>query len=372
MDEFTFWSDGMQQLYGYDAQQAVGQVSHDLLAAKFPEPLPDIVRTLHDTGHWQGELVHRRQDGSSIVVASHWALDDNRDGVPTVIEVNNDITLLKETETALRDSEISLRLALDASGLACWRFNKLSGDDQELVWDERYRAIIGLPAGQATDYAGWISRVHPADRTDARKLLERALDPNDPNDEYAVNYRAIHPDGRTVHVSSVGRAVFEPDPDVPAGRRPRAVIGTAHDVTKIRSAEQQERQRAAILLQTIVDTAPGLIYAKGKDGRMLIANQQVLKLIGKPWDEVKGRTDLEILDNPAEAAAVMANDHRIMESDVAEEVEERIGKSGDTARVWLATKTPMRELEQQRDRTCGCVDRDHRTQARRGTTADLG
>jgi PAS domain S-box-containing protein len=143
----TFWSDGMQQLYGYDAQQAVGQVSHELLAAKFPEPLPDIVRTLHDTGHWQGELVHRRQDGSSIVVASHWALKDNGDGVPTIIEVNNDITPLKETETALRDSEISLRLALDASGLACWRFNKLNGDDQELVWDDRYRAIIGLPAG---------------------------------------------------------------------------------------------------------------------------------------------------------------------------------------------------------------------------------
>jgi PAS domain S-box-containing protein len=144
-------------------------------------------------------------------------------------------------------------------------------------------------------------------------------------------------------VSSIGRAVFEPDPDAPAGRRPRAVIGTAHDVTKIRSAEQQERQRAAILLQPIVDTAPGLIYAKGRDGRLLIANQQVLNLIGKPWDKVKGRTDLEILDNPAEAAAVMANDRRIMESDAAEEVEERIGKSGDTARVWLATKTPMRD-----------------------------
>jgi PAS domain S-box-containing protein len=339
----TFWSDGMKQLYGYDAQEAVGQVSHDLLAAKFPEPLPEIVRTLHDTGHWQGELVHRRQDGSSIVVASHWALNDHGDGVSTVIEVNNDITLLKETETAFRDSEVSLRLALDASGLGCWRFNKLKGDDQELVWDERYRAIIGMPAGQPADYAAWVSRIHPADRPDARKLLKRALDPKDPNDDYAVDYRAIHPDGRIVHVSSVGRTVFEPDPGAPAGRRPRAVIGTAQDVTRIRSAEQQERQRSAVVLQTIVDTAPGLIYAKGKDGRLLVANQQVLNLIGKPWDQVKGRTDLEFLDDPAEAAAVMANDRRIMESDVAEELEEHIGKSGDTTRVWLATKTPMRD-----------------------------
>jgi two-component sensor histidine kinase len=39
----------------------------------------------------------------------------------------------------------------------------------------------------------------------------------------------------------------------------------------------------------------------------------------------------------------MANDRRIMESDVAEEVEEHIGKSGDTGRVWLATKTPLRD-----------------------------
>jgi PAS domain S-box-containing protein len=340
----TFWSDGMTQLYGYDAQEAVGKVSHDLLAAKFPEPLPEIERKLRDTGHWQGELVHRRQDGSPIVVASHWALNDWGDGEPTVIEVSNDITLLKQTETALRDSELSLRLALDASGIGCWRFEKLNGGDEKLIWDDRYRALVGFPGAERADFPTWLSVVHPDDRAEARKQLDRALDPNDPHDAYALDYRAVHRGGRIVHVSSVGHAVFEPDPDAPVGRRPRAVIGTAHDVTKIRAAEQQERQHAAAMLQTIVDTAPGLIYAKGTDGRLLIANQQVLKLIGKPWDAVKGRTDLELLDDPAEAEAIMANDRRIMESGATEEVEEHIGKSGDAGRVWLATKTPMRDL----------------------------
>ncbi len=339
----TFWSDGMTQLYGYDAQQAVGQVSHELLAAKFPEPLPDIERTLRDTGYWQGELVHRRQDGSLIVVASHWALNDRGDGEPTVIEVSNDITMLKQTETALRDSELSLRLALDASGVGCWRFEKLNGGDEKLIWDDRYRALVGFPGAERADFPTWLSLVHPDDRAEARKQLDRALDPKDPHDAYALDYRAVHRGGRIVHVSSIGQAVFEPDPDAPVGRRPRAVIGTAHDVTKVRAAEQQERQHAAAMLQTIVDTAPGLIYAKATDGRLLVANQQVLKLIGKPWDAVKGRTDLELLDDPAEAEAIMANDRRIMESGATEEVEEHIGKSGDAGRVWLATKTPMRD-----------------------------
>jgi PAS domain S-box-containing protein len=340
----TFWSDGMKQLYGYDALEAVGHISHDLLSAKFPEPLADIERTLRDTGHWQGELVHQRQDGSAIVVASHWALNDRGDGAPVVIEVSNDITLLKQTETALRDSELSLRLALDASGVGCWRFEKLNGHGEKIIWDERYRALVGFRGAERADYATWLSIVHPDDRADARKQLDRALDPNDPHDAYALDYRAVHRGGRIVHISSLGHAVFESDPDAPASRRPRAVIGTAHDVTKTRTAEQQERQRAAVLLQTIVDTAPGLIYAKGTDGRLLVANQQLLKLIGKPWDVVKGRTDLELLDDAAEAEAVMANDRRIMNSGASEEVEEYIGKSGDAARIWLATKTPMRDL----------------------------
>ena len=70
---------------------------------------------------------------------------------------------------------------------------------------------------------------------------------------------------------------------------------------------QREWHRAYGLLGGIVATAPGLIYAKDRRGRMLLANARVTSLVGKPWDEIQGRTDREILDDTAEAESVMAN-----------------------------------------------------------------
>ena len=339
----TFWADGMERLYGYTAQEAVGRISHELLATEFPAPLAEIENTLRVDGHWQGKLVHRCRDGSTVVVASHWALREGSKAVPRmVVEINNDVTSQREVEAALRDNEASLRLALDASELGFWHFTKMRGR-RGTFWDARCKAIFGLPPDHQVDYVTWLCMVHPEDRDKARTGRGRASDPDDQNDDYANEYRIIRPDGRIVLVAVTGRALFDPDPAVPSGRRIRSTVGTMCDVTEIRGEEQQERQRASALLQTIIETAPGLIYAKGLDGGLLVANQPLLDLIGKPWDRVNGRTDREYFDNVAEAEAIMANDRRIMARGAAEEVEEFMGSAKGIRRLWLSTKTPMRD-----------------------------
>ena len=74
-DRITYWSDGARQLYGYTSEEAFGRVSHELLRTKFPEALDRITRGLNRDRRWTGELIHKRKDGSQIVVASRWALD---------------------------------------------------------------------------------------------------------------------------------------------------------------------------------------------------------------------------------------------------------------------------------------------------------
>src|SRR5579863_9450001 len=88
-----FWSRGAERLYGWRRQEAVGRISHVLLATEFPKPLASIQDDLLQGGEWQGELRHRARDGRMLDVASHWALQLAADGEPTgVVEVNNDIT----------------------------------------------------------------------------------------------------------------------------------------------------------------------------------------------------------------------------------------------------------------------------------------
>jgi len=110
-DHITYWNQSACDLYGYSREEAVGRVSHELLRTVFPEPLDQIVEHLRRENRWAGELIHRRKDGSQIVVASRWALDKDEHGEwKSVLETNNDITQQKESERALRESEERLRV----------------------------------------------------------------------------------------------------------------------------------------------------------------------------------------------------------------------------------------------------------------------
>jgi PAS domain S-box-containing protein len=97
------------------------------------------------------------------------------------------------------------------------------------------------------------------------------------------------------------------------------------------------------LLRNIIEAAPGLIYAKDRQGRMLIANSATLDLIGKSWPDVSGRTDREILSDTSQAEAVMNNDRRIMQGGRTEELEESVSTANGVPRVFLSTKTPLRD-----------------------------
>jgi len=122
----------------------------------------------------------------------------------------------------------------------------------------------------------------------------------------------------------------------------RARLRIAAHLVQLKIAEQ-EREHANDLLRTIVETAPGRIYAKDRDGRMLLANPSAIDLIGKPWPDIKGRTYLEFLDDSIQAEAITLNDHCLMETGRPDTFEESIGEHDGEARVWLSTKAPLRD-----------------------------
>ncbi|CAN5368950.1 hypothetical protein BH09PSE1_BH09PSE1_23070 [soil metagenome] len=117
-----------------------------------------------------------------------------------------------------------------------------------------------------------------------------------------------------------------------------------HTEGELRTAVQQQRQSGA-LLRTIVESAPGLIYAKDPKGRMLLANAATLELIGKTWPDIEGRTDGEFLADRLQGETVMLHDRLIMDSGLPREFEEIVAHPLKGVRVWLSTKTPMRNAD---------------------------
>ncbi|MGA7342435.1 MAG: PAS domain S-box protein, partial [Terracidiphilus sp.] len=98
----VFWPEGAQKMYGFSEQEALGIVSHDLFHTEFPEPLEQIEEQVLKTGAWEGELVHRKRDGSTIVVTSAWILHRDFAGRPArTLETVIDITARKVAEEKL-------------------------------------------------------------------------------------------------------------------------------------------------------------------------------------------------------------------------------------------------------------------------------
>ncbi|HEY0738990.1 MAG TPA: PAS domain S-box protein [Herpetosiphonaceae bacterium] len=98
-DHILLWNQGAEALYGWTAAEALGQPALTLLHTDADRPLAAITAALLQHGRWEGELTHRQRDGTTIVVASRWAVQRNDQGEPvSVLEINTDITERKQIE----------------------------------------------------------------------------------------------------------------------------------------------------------------------------------------------------------------------------------------------------------------------------------
>ena len=134
--------------------------------------------------------------------------------------------------------------------------------------------------------------------------------------------------------------IFQPIMDDAGAVTGIFVVGS--DTTD-RTLAERELGRTEGLLRSLIETAPGVFYFKDLQGRMLLANGATLELVGKPWSQIEGRTDLEFLEDKDQARAVMDNDRAVIDSGRTQQLEEFVGVLDGQPRLFLSTKTPLRD-----------------------------
>ncbi|HEY6441945.1 MAG TPA: PAS domain S-box protein [Candidatus Acidoferrales bacterium] len=103
-DRIVYWNRAAERLYGWQAEEARGQVARDLLQKRFPVPLADIEAKVQQQGSWEGELIHHSRSGSEIVVSTRWVLRRGPAGRPVgILESNRDVTQRVAEEQKFRN-----------------------------------------------------------------------------------------------------------------------------------------------------------------------------------------------------------------------------------------------------------------------------
>ena len=92
-NKVLFWNRGAEVRYGWSSQEAVGGIAYDLWKTEYQEPRENIEATLLRHGHWEGEVVHHKRDGTRLNVASRWTLLRDAKGSPMrILGIHSEIT----------------------------------------------------------------------------------------------------------------------------------------------------------------------------------------------------------------------------------------------------------------------------------------
>src|SRR5215208_3257020 len=217
---------------GYTMEEAIGRNCRFLQGEDRDQPaIEDLRACIREGQECRVVLRNYRRDGTRFWNELYVSpVHDDAGNLTNLVGVQNDVTEIKRTEEVLKGSEDRLRLAVESTGLGTWDFNPVTG---ELKWDERCKAVFGMPPGAAVDYDVFLDGLHPDDRERTDQAVRQALDPEG-DGEYNIEYRTIgFTDGIERWVAARGQAYFDE-----AGEA-RRFIGTVLDITERKRAEQE-------------------------------------------------------------------------------------------------------------------------------------
>jgi PAS domain S-box-containing protein len=103
-DIITAWNRAAEEMYGWQAGEALGQPLKELIRQEFIDTnQAAVLNSLAQTGRWRGEIRQYRRDGTALVAdVTTVALPDEAGRVVGYVSVNRDISERKQVEEMLR------------------------------------------------------------------------------------------------------------------------------------------------------------------------------------------------------------------------------------------------------------------------------
>jgi PAS domain S-box-containing protein len=235
------WNKGAEKIYGYTAEQAIGQSVFMLVPEHRRQENIRILETVR-TGEGLQSLIteRRRADGELITVSLTVSPVRNAAGeIVGISTIARDITDQVRAEEAVRESEQNLRLALRAARMGTWNNDVAEG---KVRWSPELNEIFGLPPGGFSgSEKDFFELIHPEDRDRVSGDIREAIETHK---DYETEFRYRRADGTVGWMSGRGRAFYGPD-----GALVR-LTGIGMDITQRKRLELELLQRTAELTRS--------------------------------------------------------------------------------------------------------------------------
>lgn len=325
---FAYANQAMLDLFGLTADEMLGKTFAEL---SYPPALAERLNGYIDRIFSDGEIIEdevffKSPTGREAYFAFLWGPVLGEDGlVELVVGVSRDTSERRAFEKALSRNEARLRAATDLAGLGIYSWDPVTG---ALEWDNRVRAMWGLPPDTPVDMSVYEAGIHPEDLPKVRSAILACADPAG-DGHYNIEYRVIgRDDNLTRYIATSGRTTFEEG-------RATGFIGAAIDITNQRQAEAMIRAREA-QFRSFAENSSNLIWiGDPAAGTIIYRSAAYERIWGQPREEAATAVSDWIKDVHAEDRQHV---ERALASAKAGEValvEYRIIRPGDGSIRWL-------------------------------------
>ncbi len=148
-----------------------------------------------------------------------------------ILETACNITLMKQTETDLKESQSRLSDAQRLAHIGHWELTPETGD---LFWSEEIFRIFEIdPTSFDASYEAFLNATHPDDRKTVHQAFTRSLETKRP---YSIEHRLLMDDGRIKHVQERCKTDYD------SQGSPVKSIGTVQDITENKKIEAENKQ----------------------------------------------------------------------------------------------------------------------------------
>lgn len=300
------------------------------------------------------------------------------DGAVQWIGVLVDITALRETERALRDSERRLSAALDAVDIGTF---EILFSEKRLDLSRRAAALLGV-ADTTHDFPGdSIAAAIVAE--DRQGVIDEARAAFADRRQFSIEFRVASAGSAARWLRARGSMVVDN-----TGNFDRA-MGAIEDISLEKATEsrirgehsaleqaarvhagelalaasridEQRRERDRAIeqlresearLHSILDHSPAVVFVKDADGRYLMVNIQFERIFNIRRDWLIGRTDYDLFSRDM-AETLRSNDRLVIESGRALEIEETV-QQVDGSHTYISIKFPLRRADGTTYAMCG-------------------